>query len=519
MSRGALRNVLLCAICALGTAIALPASAAALPIISQPLPPPSLPAFQGAASTAPPLPASFTTFAPQNPFMAPNPNNNIHNDTWMTDAYPARGGPVGNSPVGTSAAMPPGLCGSLAFDSRGRIVTVCPSIGSGPQARIIDPATLDVIATFNLPNAPDPPGTKAYQNFSGGGYFFLDNQDQIWVPTKTDHIYVVGESADGQSLELRHDYDLTSVLDTANERITSALPDFHGLIWFVTKQNGKVGTLNPSTGAIHVLRTGEEIENSFAISGGSAYIVSDRKMYRFQARRNGQPYVVWQSTYPNSGIVKPSQVDAGSGTTPTVMRGGYVAITDNADPMDVVVYRTAKRLHRRHHHHHHHHHRHHRLQRVICVVPVFNQGASATENSLIGSGRSMIVENNYGYQDPFGPNSGAPTVPGFARVDINPHGHGCTKAWTNTTEAAPTVVPKLSARTGLIYAYTRPVDPSGAQGYYWTAIDFRTGHTAWNSFAGAGFLYNNNYAGLALGPDGTAYLGVFGGMIKLQDGS
>ena len=493
------------AVCALAISLVVPATASALPIVSMPLPSPSLPAFQGGASGAPPLPPSKTTFAPQNPFMAPNPNNNIHNDTWMTDAYPARGGPLGRSPVSTSAAMPPGLCGSLAFDSAGRIVTVCPSIGTGPQARIIDPSTLEVIGTYNLPNAPDPPGTKAYQNFSGGGYFFLDNHDQIWVPTKTDHIYVLGESADGQNFELRHDYDLTSVLDTANERITSALPDFDGLIWFVTKQNGKVGTLNPSTGAIHVLRTGEEIENSFAISGGSAFIVSDKRMYRFTSR-NGEPRIVWQSTYPNSGIVKPSQVDAGSGTTPTVMKDGYVAITDNADPMDVVVYRTGYPLDPQ-------------QSRVVCKVPVFNKGGSATENSLIGSGNSLLVENNYGYQDPFGPNSGAVTVPGFARVDVNPGGNGCTKVWTNTTESAPTVVPKLSARTGLIYTYTRPPDPSGAQGYYWTAIDFRTGKTTWNRFAGAGLLFNNNYAGLALGPNGAAYLGVIGGMISLRDGS
>jgi hypothetical protein len=437
--------------------------------------------------------------------MAPNPNNNIHNDTWMTDAYPARGGPRGSSLVASSTAASPAVCGSLAFDSRGRIVSVCPSSIAPPQARIIDPTTLATIATYNLPNATDPPGTKTYQNFSGGGYFFLDNHDQLWVPTKTDHIYVLGESANGQSFELRHDYDLTSVLDTANERITSALPDFSGLIWFVTKQNGKVGTLNPSTGAIHVLRTGEEIENSFAISGRSAYIVSDKKMYRFKSR-DGVPRIVWQSTYPNSGIVKPSQVDAGSGTTPTIMSGGYVAITDNADPMDVVVYRRQRDLPSG-------------QRRVVCQVPVFNKGGSATENSLMGSGNSLIVENNYGYQDPFGPNSGAPTVPGFARVDVNPSGQGCSKAWTNTTSAAPTVVPKLSARTGLIYTYTRPPDPSGAQGYYWTAIDFRSGQTVWSRFSGAGLLFNNNYAGLALGPNGTAYLGVIGGMISLRDGS
>jgi len=50
-----------------------------------------------------------------------------------------------------------------------------------PQARIIDPHTLETIASYGLPTAPDPPGTKTYQNFTGGGYFFLDNRDRIWV--------------------------------------------------------------------------------------------------------------------------------------------------------------------------------------------------------------------------------------------------------------------------------------------------------------------------------------------------
>ena len=45
-----------------------------------------------------------------------------------------------------------------------------------------------------LPDAPDPPGTHEYQNFSGGGYFFLDDEDRIWVPTKTNHIFVLGQT-------------------------------------------------------------------------------------------------------------------------------------------------------------------------------------------------------------------------------------------------------------------------------------------------------------------------------------
>ena len=61
-------------------------------------------------------------------------------------------------------------------------------------------------------------------------------------------------------------------------------------------------------------------------------------------------------------------------------------------------------------------------------------------------------------------------------------------------------------------------DPrSTIQPYFWTAIDARTGTTAWKAYAGSGLGFNNNYAGLALGPDGTAYLGVTGGIVALRD--
>ena len=67
-------------------------------------------------------------------------------------------------------------------------------------------------------------------------------------------------------------------------------------------------------------------------------------------------------------------------------------------------------------------------------------------------------------------------------------------------------MPKLSTKNGLIYTYARPPDDA-AQGYYWTAIDWSNGKTVWSKYAGSGLCFNNNYAGLALGPDGTAYLG------------
>ena len=52
----------------------------------------------------------------------------------MTDAY-QRSGPLGNNLAATSGAKPPSLCGSITFDSQGRIVSVCPSLGRAAARR------------------------------------------------------------------------------------------------------------------------------------------------------------------------------------------------------------------------------------------------------------------------------------------------------------------------------------------------------------------------------------------------
>src|SRR3954471_19785793 len=121
--------------------LALPATAAADAIFDPPAP--LFPKYQG----GPAVPHQLKpTRAPQNPFMARNPRNNIHNDTWMTDAY-QWAGPIGQAPVARSSSMPPALCGSLTFHSRGFIVSVCPSLVRPPEARVIDPKSLEILAT------------------------------------------------------------------------------------------------------------------------------------------------------------------------------------------------------------------------------------------------------------------------------------------------------------------------------------------------------------------------------------
>jgi hypothetical protein len=266
-----------------------------------------------------------------------------------------------------------------------------------------------------------------------------------------------------------------------------------------------VGVVAPSTGVAHVTTLGEEIENSFAVDKDGVYIVSDTSMYRLWAEADGVPVVVWSSPYQNSGVQKPGQFNAGSGTTPTLLRGGYVAITDNADPMNVVVYRKAVTLSPAE-------------ARVVCEVPVFAAGASATENSLIGVGNSLVVENNYGYQLPTTVD-GVVTAPGVTRIDVRRDGSGCDVVWTSA-ERAPSLVPKVSTKTGLVYLFTKDPDPVNptSDAWFWTAVDFRTGQTMWKQLAGTGVNFNNHYAGLVIGRrTGTAYLGVIGGIAAIRD--
>ncbi len=80
------------------------------------------------------------------------------------------------------------------------------------------------------------------------------------------------------------------------------------------------------------------------------------------------------------------QYELGSGTSPTILgEGKYVAITDNAETMQVVVFRTDEQLDPNE-------------DRIVCEAPVFeNQAGQALSNSLIGSRLSLIATNNYAY--------------------------------------------------------------------------------------------------------------------------
>jgi hypothetical protein len=458
---------------------------------AQPIPegPNSLPAFTGSPATPQPV---YAPAAPQNPFMAPNERSNIHDDAYMTDTYQGAG-PLGKGISRTSTFLSH-ECASLTFDSKNRIVAICVGV-EAPILEMFDAKTLDSLASMPLPPRTGA-STGVFTDFSGGGYFYLDNKDRVIAPTNTRHIFVIGET-DGPGFAMQQDYDLTNVVPFG-DKIISALPDWAGRIWFASTA-GVVGYVNPTDGSVKSIDTKEANGNSFAVDeSGGVYIVTDKAMYRFDASPSGV-VTTWRVPYDNTGQKKPGQTEMGSGTTPTVMGSDYVAITDNADPMNVVVYKRAPQV---------------TGDRVVCKIPVFSKGASDTDQSLVATPTSIVTENNYGYANPAATEEGKTTTPGLERIDLD--ANGCHKVW-HSDEIAPSVVPKLSLANGIVYTYTKPARSDGEDGWYLTALDFATGKTLWSALAGEGLGYNNNYAPVTLGPDGSAYVGVTGGLVRLAD--
>lgn len=492
-----------------------PAGALTLPALSIPGDPrgAALPPFTGraVAPRAVSVPA-----VPQHPFMAANGSSNLHGDAYQSDTYEGPG-PTGRD-LAVRSRLQGGLCGSVTFDSRGRIVTVCMTPGRAPRLMLLDPDDLGAVASLTLPGTAGTSPTEV----SGGGYFYLDQLDRAVVPTKDGAIEVVAVRRDTLVPEARH--DLKAAIGTGG--IVSVLPDWSGRMWFVT-DSGVVGVLDPATGTVstHVLR-GEGIANSIAVDeSGGVFVVSDHALYRFDAPAGGRPVVTWRAAYDRGSRHKPGQLSRGSGTTPTLIGpasgpgGGYVAITDNADPrMKVLVMARGKAG-----------------PEKVCEQPVFAPGKGADENSLVAVGGDLIVENNYGYvvedhalvKGMLGGRQ-VDTEPGLARVHVDYTARTCSLDWSDSGERVPSVVSKVSLATGLLYTFTHPtadeLRSAGGKGatampdaWYLTALDVRTGKRVWSRLVGSGPLFNNHYAPVTLGRDGAAYVGVVGGLVRITD--
>lgn len=425
---------------------------------------------------------------PVHPHLARPGASNLHDDPYMSDTYDLAGPSAAARVVRAKLG---GECATVTFDAKGRIVTTCIAASGRKSVELLDPSTLEELARYD-----DLPSGLSSTSFGAGGYFYLDEHDRVVIGTIDGAIVRLRETeAPAFAVDARWDRSTLGLVD-ADGTLESALPDWSGRIWFVT-ENGAVGYVVEGDAAGGVVRlAGEAIGNSFAVDEtGGVFVVSDHALYRFDLDASGGIVTTFREPYDRGTRRKPGQMNFGSGTTPTLLAGGLVAITDNAEPrMHVLVYAREAA---------------HEGPRARCEAAVFAEGRSATENSLIGCGRSLVVENNYGYTGPiaFGPTDAS--EPGIARVDLREGASGCDVVWTSSV-AAPSAVAKLSLASQLVYTYT-----SSPTGWAFTAVDFATGERRFDVPVGTDFLANNNYAPITIGAAATAYVGVIDGLVAI----
>jgi len=487
-----------CVLTALVAAL-VPAAAGSAPLPIPPLPTDLLTEpFTGTPATAQPLAHQPIG---QNPYLAPNGSNSMHDDAYASDAYEVSG-PLGSHLTVRSASYGVSECATIAFDSRGRIVGLCGGL-EGFTLRLIDATTLAQVASLKTSTRDLTSLSNPFSDICGGTYFYLDKQDVAYVLTTEKQIWKIQVTATG--LEHTGTYDVAAAVP-GDDCVVATMPDWSGRIFFATQQ-GRVGVVDPGTGEVKSMQfTGEGIFNSLAgDETGAIYLVTTHRLAAVEADATGAPVVRWSQTYDRGTQKKPGQLSQGSGTTPTLIGHDLVAITDNAEPrMHVIFYRRTGGGPGS------------GTDREICRVPVFDAGASATENSLAyAGGRSVIVENNYGYAGVQSTMLGMTTSPGVAKVDLGDDG-SCHVAWTSPV-TAPTSVPKVSLANGLLYVYTKPAGFLLDDSWYLTAIDVRTGATRWKQRTGNGIQWNNHYASIYVGPDGTAYMPTLAGLIRFKD--
>ena len=465
------------------------------------------------------------TFA-DHPGLAGRGRASMHADSFQSDVHPYAGpmGPAYRIKTRKAGGKMASMCPTYLFPKNGKLVMMCGAL-LGFDLKLLDPESLEMLARYRLPMRPsafqaminrDP--SISFSDSSGGAYLFLDKKDRIVFADARQIIQRIEiiEDENGEfSFRQERSWNMRDHVPNdcrhynnwfprgECDMITTVMPDYGGLYWWVTRF-GRVGTLDPETGRVATHRLdGEEIQNAVAVDASGVYILSDHAMYAFAADGAGVPQVKWRESYDRGSGRKIGSINQGSGTTPTILGDDYITFADNADPqINLIVLRRGDLG----------------LSDVrrVCSVPVFEPGKSATDNSIIAIGRSILIENNHGFTNGFTHDDYGAITGGVARIDIREDLTGCDIVWTSDL-VVPSVVPKLSSANGIAYFYSFDPTDDGDQLWSLVGLDFETGKEIVRIPTGVGDGFNNNWASIAIAPDGeTTYVGSMGGTIQIR---
>ena len=219
----------------------------------------------------------------------PTGRSNLHDDAYQTDTYRARAARAAT--WRRASTFQRAECASVTFDSRGpdrhRLRRPRPPDASccSTRTRSTQLATLRPAAAQPGRRRGDP-----FTDFSGGGYFYLDNQDRAVIPT-TDAAHLRRRPRRRRrGFALERDYDLSGVVPSG-DTIISALPDWSRADLVRLRRRASSARVDPASGAVKVVRHSARRSATRSRSTRPAASTSSptRAMYRFDAGRDGAP--------------------------------------------------------------------------------------------------------------------------------------------------------------------------------------------------------------------------------------
>jgi hypothetical protein len=415
-----------------------------------------------------PLPVAAAE-VPQHPHLAPGSPS-------------ARTGPLGLQPEVETAWLGSQRCGHLELISDDRLVALCTD-RSGPSLRLVDSDTMRPTTTRDLPDRVD--GSSCT-----GEAFYLDETGRVVVATTDRQVLAVRTATATGEAGFATDttWDLKPYIPHGDCLVALA-PDWSGRIWWASQQ-GLVGTIPsdpaPDSGGVQVVDLGEDVRRALATDeAGGVYVVTDAALHRLVAGPDGSPHATWRTAY-----------DGTSGSAPVLLDRGAVAITDSVDGRMGVLFVSRDG------------------GQVICRQSVFEEGESSTDSSLASLGSGVVVTNNHDYSSPRSTLLGFTSSPGIARVDLVDG--ACVERWTSEA-VSPSSGVTASWPLGLVYAWTKRPSLMGVSAWYLTAIDVESGRSMWSVRTGTGLHAGSDHSQIALGPEGSAWIGTLAGLVRVRD--
>ena len=284
------------------------------------------PAYVGRPATAPPVPAAE---------VAPHPH--------LAAAAATRPGPLGLQPEVETSWFGLQRCGRLELTSTDDLVALCTD-RSGPSLRLVDPVSMRPTTTRDLPDArgsPPAPATCSSSTPPTGPWWrrrIAGCSPCARPPPRVSRSW--RSTRPGTSSP-------TSPTATASSRWPRTGPAGPG------GPHGRASSAPspPTPGRSGSSTSARRSRRGLAADeGGGVHVVTDAALHRLAAGPDGTPQTVWRTAY-----------DGESGSPPVLLEGGVVAITDSADERMGVLFVARDG------------------GAVICRQPVFEEGASATD--------------------------------------------------------------------------------------------------------------------------------------------